>query len=178
MLKSAEETSYEQEKDFILFVDKEGKFSGDFEPPTEQPQSAINEETGEINWDCPCLQSALAPPCGEFFRDAFSCFVASQTEPKGSECLEKFAAMQDCFRANPEIYLKGVEDHEDMTAHSSNAASGQEDMMAQSNPVTSDRNEMVAQSNPVSSEHNDMAVQSNRAPSDLQTEQPIDTFQS
>ncbi|PJF18711.1 hypothetical protein PSACC_01443 [Paramicrosporidium saccamoebae] len=126
MLKSAEEAPYEQEKDFVLFVDKEGKFSGDFEPPTEEPQSAINEETGEINWDCPCLQSALAPPCGEFFRDAFSCFVASQTEPKGSECLEKFAAMQDCFRANPEVYLKGAEEgeaHEDTMAQSSTVAS-------------------------------------------------------
>lgn len=106
----------EVEKDFILFVDKEGKFSGDYEAPSEeelaetQPQSAVNEETGEINWDCPCLQSALAPPCGDFFREAFSCFVASKTDPKGGDCLEKFAAMQDCFRAHPEVYLKGIED--------------------------------------------------------------------
>jgi intermembrane space import and assembly protein 40 len=121
MLKSGEETPYDHEKDFVLFVDKEGKFSGNYEPPTEEerildtkPQTAIDEETGEINWDCPCLQSALAPPCGEFFRDAFSCFVASKTEPKGSDCLEKFGAMQDCFRAHPEIYLKGLEEGDDV----------------------------------------------------------------
>lgn len=74
-----------------------------------KPQSAINEETGEINWDCPCLQGALEPPCGEFFRAAFSCFVASKAEPKGSDCLELFSAMQDCFRAHPEIYMKSDE---------------------------------------------------------------------
>lgn len=120
----------ENEKDFVLFLDKHGKYSGEFDPPpredapqegtTLQPsppaQSAVNEETGEINWDCPCLQSALAPPCGEFFREAFSCFVASKTEPKGSDCLDKFSSMQDCFRAHPEVYLKGdhaEDDHDE-----------------------------------------------------------------
>lgn len=68
-------------------------------------ESAINEETGEINWDCPCLKTALAPPCGDFFKEAFSCFVASKTEPKGKDCLEKFTVMQECFRANPHIYM-------------------------------------------------------------------------
>lgn len=114
------------EKDFVLFVDSKGNFKEEqmetalISNPTGEdtlvsPSSsstsslskgAIDEETGEINWDCPCLQSALAPPCGEFFREAFSCFVSSKTEPKGSDCLEKFSAMQDCFRAHPEVYLK------------------------------------------------------------------------
>lgn len=102
------------DKDFVLFVNKEGQFSGDYEtPPFESaapPQGPIDEETGEINWDCPCLQSALAPPCGEYFKAAFSCFVASKTEPKGSDCLEQFSAMQDCFRAHPEVYHSGHED--------------------------------------------------------------------
>ena len=71
-----------------------------------KPSSAIDEETGEINWDCPCLAGALEPPCGEFFRDAFTCFVASKTEPKGTDCLELFTRMQDCFRAHPDIYMK------------------------------------------------------------------------
>lgn len=75
---------------------------------TEQPkQTAINEETGEINWDCPCLKSALAPPCGDFFREAFSCFVASRADPKGSDCIEQFTKMQDCFREHPDIYMRG-----------------------------------------------------------------------
>ena len=103
------------EQDTIIFLDKEGKFEHiesvhSDKGNDDKVETAINEETGEINWDCPCLQSALAPPCGEFFREAFSCFVASKTEPKGSDCLEKFSAMQDCFRAHPEIYIKDGED--------------------------------------------------------------------
>ena len=29
---------------------------------------------GEINWDCPCLGGMPHGPCGQEFRDAFSCF--------------------------------------------------------------------------------------------------------
>jgi intermembrane space import and assembly protein 40 len=29
-------------------------------------------------------------PCGEEFRAAFSCFVYSNEEPKGVECIDKF----------------------------------------------------------------------------------------
>jgi intermembrane space import and assembly protein 40 len=53
-------------------------------------QGAFNPETGEINWDCPCLGGMAHGPCGEQFRAAFSCFVYSQEEPKGMDCIEKF----------------------------------------------------------------------------------------
>lgn len=53
-------------------------------------QGAFNEETGEINWDCPCLGGMAHGPCGEEFREAFSCFVYSKEEPKGMECIDKF----------------------------------------------------------------------------------------
>jgi len=53
-------------------------------------QGAFNEETGEINWDCPCLGGMAHGPCGEQFREAFSCFVFSKEEPKGMDCIEKF----------------------------------------------------------------------------------------
>lgn len=53
-------------------------------------QGAFNPETGEINWDCPCLGGMAHGPCGEEFRAAFSCFVYSKEEPKGMECIEKF----------------------------------------------------------------------------------------
>ena len=29
---------------------------------------------GEINWDCPCLGGMPHGPCGQEFKDAFSCF--------------------------------------------------------------------------------------------------------
>ncbi len=53
-------------------------------------QGAFNPETGEINWDCPCLGGMAHGTCGEEFRAAFSCFVYSKEEPKGVECIEKF----------------------------------------------------------------------------------------
>lgn len=53
-------------------------------------ESAFNPETGEINWDCPCLGGMAHGPCGEEFKAAFSCFVYSNEEPKGIECIDKF----------------------------------------------------------------------------------------
>lgn len=68
---------------------------------------AFNPETGEINWDCPCLGGMAHGPCGPEFREAFSCFVFSEQEPKGIDCIEKFKGMQDCFRRHPEVYGDG-----------------------------------------------------------------------
>ena len=67
-------------------------------------EGAFNEETGEINWDCPCLGGMAHGPCGEQFRTAFSCFVFSKEDPKGMECIDHFKTMQGCFREHPEIY--------------------------------------------------------------------------
>ncbi|KAG9009409.1 Oxidoreductase [Tulasnella sp. JGI-2019a] len=80
----------------------------------EDPGSAaFNPETGEINWDCPCLGGMAHGPCGEEFREAFSCFVYSEKEPKGIDCVEKFKGMQDCFRAHPEHYGAEIDDDDD-----------------------------------------------------------------
>ncbi|KAF3908344.1 hypothetical protein AA313_de0208592 [Arthrobotrys entomopaga] len=76
-------------------------------------QGAFNEETGEINWDCPCLGGMAHGPCGEEFREAFSCFVFSKEEPKGVDCIEKFKGMQTCFQKFPEIYGEPPADDED-----------------------------------------------------------------
>lgn len=46
--------------------------------------------------------------CGPQFREAFSCFVFSEQEPKGIDCVEKFKGMQDCFREHPDIYGEGI----------------------------------------------------------------------
>ena len=55
-----------------------------------QGEGAFNPETGEINWDCPCLGGMAHGPCGEDFKAAFSCFVYSNDEPKGMDCIEQF----------------------------------------------------------------------------------------
>ncbi|KAJ5317370.1 hypothetical protein PENANT_c034G05625 [Penicillium antarcticum] len=76
-------------------------------------EAAFNPETGEINWDCPCLGGMAHGPCGEDFKAAFSCFVYSEEEPKGIDCIEKFKAMQDCFRKYPEVYGAELEDDDE-----------------------------------------------------------------
>ncbi|KDQ21476.1 hypothetical protein BOTBODRAFT_182799 [Botryobasidium botryosum FD-172 SS1] len=88
------------------------------EEPTETSEedyksAAFNPVTGEINWDCPCLGGMAHGPCGEQFREAFSCFVYSEQEPKGVDCVEKFRAMQDCFRLHPDVYGEEIDDEDD-----------------------------------------------------------------
>lgn len=68
--------------------EEEGDMEG-LEEEADQ-QGAFNPETGEINWDCPCLGGMAHGPCGEEFKAAFSCFVYSNEDPKGVECIDKF----------------------------------------------------------------------------------------
>ncbi|KAH8914476.1 hypothetical protein BT69DRAFT_1059338 [Atractiella rhizophila] len=82
------------------------------EEEVDPSQAAFNPETGEINWDCPCLGGMAHGPCGEQFKTAFSCFVYSDKEPKGMECVEAFTAMQDCFRAHPDVYAAHDEEED------------------------------------------------------------------
>ncbi|KAJ2443670.1 Oxidoreductase [Coemansia sp. RSA 2424] len=74
---------------------------------------AFNPETGEINWDCPCLGGMAQGTCGEQFKTAFSCFIYSEAEPKGMDCVDAFKAMQDCFRAHPEEYANEIGDDDE-----------------------------------------------------------------
>jgi len=55
-------------------------------------------------------------PCGNEFREAFSCFHYSQEEPKGSECLPAFAVMQQCIGRFPELYPMKDDDEDDPLA--------------------------------------------------------------
>lgn len=75
-------------------------------------KGAFNSETGEINWDCPCLGGMADGPCGEEFKTAFSCFVYSTDEPKGMECIDKFSAMQECFKKYPDVYADELRESE------------------------------------------------------------------
>ncbi|KAI9692738.1 MAG: Oxidoreductase [Bogoriella megaspora] len=76
-------------------------------------QGAFNPETGEINWDCPCLGGMANGPCGEQFKAAFSCFVYSKEEPKGMDCIDRFKNMQDCFREHPDVYGAELADEDE-----------------------------------------------------------------
>ncbi|CAI6334112.1 unnamed protein product [Periconia digitata] len=88
-------------------------------------QGAFNPETGEINWDCPCLGGMADGPCGEQFKAAFSCFVYSTEEPKGMDCIEKFKDMQNCFREYPEIYGAELDSDEEDDAPDAAPADGE-----------------------------------------------------
>lgn len=95
-------------KDPVNPVVVEGE-PGEAEPREEEANTgAFDPVTGEINWDCPCLGGMAHGPCGPQFREAFSCFVYSEAEPKGIDCVEKFKNMQDCFREHPEVYAEGT----------------------------------------------------------------------
>lgn len=76
-------------------------------------ESAYDPDTGQINWDCPCLGGMAHGPCGEEFKAAFSCFVYSEVEPKGIDCVEKFKEMQDCFGKHPEHYKDQLKEEEE-----------------------------------------------------------------
>lgn len=88
----------------------ESKPEAEGEPAGEGQQAAYDPVTGEINWDCPCLGGMAHGPCGEEFKEAFSCFVYSELEPKGIDCIEKFKNMQNCFRKYPEVYSEELRD--------------------------------------------------------------------
>ncbi|TIA85241.1 hypothetical protein E3P99_04045 [Wallemia hederae] len=81
---------------------------------------AYNPETGEINWDCPCLGGMAYGPCGEEFKTAFSCFVNSDADPKGIDCVDAFKGMQDCFRSHPEHYSDEIADDDDENSDEKN----------------------------------------------------------
>ena len=87
--------------------EKDPSQEGEDGATTSGSGGAFDPKTGEINWDCPCLGGMAHGPCGLQFREAFSCFVFSEADPKGMDCVEKFKAMQDCFREHPDVYADG-----------------------------------------------------------------------
>ncbi|XP_076846900.1 mitochondrial intermembrane space import and assembly protein 40 [Brachyhypopomus gauderio] len=97
-------------KDRIIFVTKE-----DHEAPSnaelveDDPNDPYEDHglilpNGDINWNCPCLGGMASGPCGQQFKEAFSCFHYSTEEVKGSECIEHFRNMQECMQKYPELY--------------------------------------------------------------------------
>ncbi|WAR56099.1 hypothetical protein PtB15_6B844 [Puccinia triticina] len=113
------------------------------ENPSQTPsenseqEGAFNPETGEINWDCPCLGGMAHGTCGEQFKAAFSCFVHSEQEPKGVECIERFKDMQDCFREHPDEYGPELTDSEDSTPDDESANSPDEPPNSPEEPLNS-----------------------------------------
>ncbi len=104
---------HEQEQPRVAEVEVEGVADAPVDAPAPAPgspealeeeagqQGAFNPETGEINWDCPCLGGMAHGPCGEEFKAAFSCFIYSDEEPKGMDCIDKFQYVYDGRSLSP-----------------------------------------------------------------------------
>jgi len=115
-------SSGEDGKDKVIFLTEEdaakpSKVELSDDEPSDTPKGLITE-SGEINWECPCLGGMAVGPCGVEFREAFSCFHYSEEDPKGVECLEVFQKMQDCMKDYPELYDKENEGMETPTSES------------------------------------------------------------
>lgn len=92
-------------KDIIIFATKKDhELPSTVQLPEPERPTGIIRPDGTINWGCPCLGGMPTGPCGIEFREAFTCFNSSQAEPKGSDCLDAFSAMQECFKKYPTLY--------------------------------------------------------------------------
>lgn len=132
-------TNADVEKDQVIFV-APGASGGSADSGSgDSSAQAYDPETREINWDCPCLGGMANGPCGPQFRDAFSCFVHSESEPKGADCVDLFRTMQECFREHPEVYQAELQYDED-------AAEDNDNMDAESHAPASDDQEKTSSS--------------------------------
>ncbi|XP_030633028.1 mitochondrial intermembrane space import and assembly protein 40 [Chanos chanos] len=125
-------------KDRIIFVTKEDHDTpSNAELVADDPDDPYEEHglilpNGEINWNCPCLGGMASGPCGQQFKDAFSCFHYSKEEVKGSDCVENFRSMQECMQKYPELYPQ--EDDNESTPSSGADASPSESTPAEAPP--------------------------------------------
>ncbi|TVU03010.1 hypothetical protein EJB05_51474 [Eragrostis curvula] len=63
--------------------------------------------------ECPCLDDLKKGPCGSPFIDAFSCYLKSTKEEKGSDCVNPFIALQNCIKENKEAFIKEILEEEE-----------------------------------------------------------------
>lgn len=70
----------------------------------EASPAQTKEELIEEALNCPCIASMKEGSCGQPFLAAYRCFLESETEPKGMDCMEQFKSMQVCVAEHPEEY--------------------------------------------------------------------------
>lgn len=83
---------------------------GDIQVLDTKPQT--KEEMIEEALNCPCIDSMKEGSCGDPFISAYKCFLQSETEPKGMDCMEQFKSMQSCIAEHPEEYNMDDSDDE------------------------------------------------------------------
>ena len=57
---------------------------------------------------CPCIADLRDGPCGTSFVQAFSCFVKTKAEDKGTVCFEPYQDMQACMMKHPDAFADFV----------------------------------------------------------------------
>lgn len=78
---------------------------------SDEPELTLTkEEMVEEALNCPCIAAMKDGPCGDSFLAAYRCFLESETEPKGMDCMEKFTGMQSCMAKHPEAYNSDDDD--------------------------------------------------------------------
>lgn len=88
-------------------------------------------------------------PCGQQFKEAFSCFHYSKEEVKGSDCVENFRSMQECMQKYPELYPQ--EDDNDSAPSGGANTSPSESTSTDSLPSSSPDSAPAATENPAAS---------------------------
>lgn len=74
------------------------------------------EEMVEEALNCPCIAAMRDGPCGDSFVAAYRCFLESETEPKGMDCMDQFTSMQGCMAEHPDEYNLDDDEEDPFTA--------------------------------------------------------------
>lgn len=84
--------------------DKDDDTAQQLDSDSAEQRQLSKEELIEEALNCPCIASMKEGSCGDSFIDAYKCFLQSETEPKGMDCMEQFKTMQSCLAEHPEEY--------------------------------------------------------------------------
>merc|ERR1711864_68218 len=133
---------------------------------------------GDINWNCPCLGGMAVGPCGVEFREAFSCFHYSESEPKGTDCIEKFGEMQKCMQGYPELFEESKKDKSEKATDKSVEAPDKSVEAPDKSVEAPEKSEEVPQEPIVSSPSEDVPLPTKdtveKAPRDLHETETVD----
>ncbi|KAL8152920.1 hypothetical protein V2J09_010680 [Rumex salicifolius] len=73
----------------------------------EEGDESVDEKAKKA-LECPCIAHLRTGPCGNDFSEAFLCFLKSNAEEKGSDCVQPFVMLQNCIKAHPDAFSKDV----------------------------------------------------------------------
>ena len=123
--------------------------------PNEDAPPGLILPNGDINWNCPCLGGMAVGPCGPEFREAFSCFHYSTEEPKGKECIEKFASMQECMKQYPELFEEKKKDGEESQGAATEETTEASEAATEESPETSEASPTAEEKSTTTNEKSD-----------------------